>query len=111
MEYFEIFLPALNKKTEVLKSDFNLTVLNEHNFNLSVDRIDLYEYFVLIKGEHPSEHFKIKVYKTIANNKWYDESYSEDAEFNSPEFGIAEINQTVKRLIDEHESQLVKVPK
>ena len=105
MDGFEIHLALLNKRARVIKSPFYLTVINEHPFTVSVDRVALTEYFILIDGPDKSDQIKIKVYKTIVDGKWYDETYSDEAQFNSPEFGIPAINAELKKMIDIHESQ------
>ncbi|MBS1669670.1 MAG: hypothetical protein JST58_20040 [Bacteroidetes bacterium] len=109
MEIFEIQIGLLNKNAVVKKSPFFLTVINEQRFNVSVDRVPLIEYFVLIAGKDKTEDIKIKVYRNIADGKWYDENYSVDSQFNSPEFGIPSINSEVKKLIDSYENHLVKI--
>ncbi len=60
--------------------------------------------FFLI-GPIKGEQMKLKFYKTVSDGKWYDKSYSEEAELHSPEFGIPEINKEIKAVLDAHESQ------
>ena len=49
---------------------------------------------------------KLKFYKTVSDGKWYDKSYSEEAELNSPEFGIPEMNKELKAVLDAYECRL-----
>jgi len=48
---------------------------------------------------------KFKFYKTTSDAKWYDKAYSEEAELNSPEFGMPEMNKELKAVIDNFETQ------
>jgi hypothetical protein len=48
---------------------------------------------------------KLKFYKTVSEGKWYDKNYSEEAELNSPEFGIPEVNNEIKAVLDAHETK------
>jgi hypothetical protein len=40
----------------------------------------------------------------VEDGKWYDQNYSEEAIDNSPEFGIPDVNQEIKRAIDDYEA-------
>jgi hypothetical protein len=102
---FQIESAILNKKGEVLQTDFPLTILREGSFSISVDRIPLVEYFVFFNDVSKAEQVKIKVYKNIQDNKWYDRSYSEEAELHSPEFGIPGVIEEVKALIQLYDSE------
>ena len=48
---------------------------------------------------------KFKFYKTLSDGKWYDKAYSEEAELHSPEFGIPEMNNELKAVLDAFEVQ------
>ena len=50
-QVFDINLAILNKKAHVRKSAFYLTILKEGMFSVSVSRLPLIEYFVLIDHE------------------------------------------------------------
>jgi hypothetical protein len=102
---FEIDLAILNKKAQVRKSAYYLTIIREGLFSVSVDQLPLTQYFVFVDHAEKKEQIKIKVYKTTSDGKWYDKDYSEEAESNSPEFGIPEINREVKQAIDMYEYQ------
>jgi hypothetical protein len=104
-EVFEINLPLLNKKALVRKSPYYLTIIRESLSNVSVDRLPLMEYFVFIDHPHKADQIKAKLFKTVAEDKWYDNAYSEEAESNSPEFGIPEINKEIKKAIDSYEAE------
>ena len=51
---------------------------------------------------------KFKFYKTLSDGKWYDKVYSEEAELHSPEFGIPEMNNELKAVLDVHEAEHAK---
>jgi hypothetical protein len=104
-QLFDINLSLLNKKGHVKKSPFPLTIIREGMFTVSVDQLPLTEYFILIDHKDKKEQIKTKVYKTAAEGKWYDKNYSEEAESNSPEFGIPEIIAEIKQAIDMYEIQ------
>jgi hypothetical protein len=59
---------------------------------VSVDKLPLIEYYVF-DSPVKSEQLKLKFCKTVSDGKWYDKSYSEEAELHSPEFGIPEMNK------------------
>jgi len=103
-QHFELELALLNKKAEVTKSAFALTIIRENMFSVSVDRLPLVEYFVLINSQDKKDRIITKVYKTTSDGKWYDKNYSEEAESNSPEFGIPEIIHEIKKAINSRES-------
>jgi hypothetical protein len=102
-QHFELELTLLNKKAQVMKSSFALTIIRESMFSVSVDRLPLIEYFVLIDSPNKNERIITKVYKTTTDGRWYDKYYSEEAESNSPEFGIPEIIHEIKQAINTHE--------
>ncbi|HTQ27509.1 MAG TPA: hypothetical protein VMI35_05240 [Puia sp.] len=104
-EVFEINLPLLNKKALVRKGPYYLTIIRESMSNVSVDRLPLTEYFVFIDHPNKPDQIKAKLFKTVEDGKWYDNAYSEEAESNSPEFGIPEINKEIKKAIDAYEAQ------
>ena len=101
---FEIKVALLPESGKVKKSGYDLILLRKGAFSVSVDRLPLIEYFVFFDHPMKSEQIKVKVYKTPIEGKWYDKFYSEEAELNSPEFGIENINIQVKQAIDEYES-------
>ena len=104
-ELFQIHLPIINRNGQVKKSQFELTILREGSYSVSVDNLPLVEYFILFDHSLKDEQIKAKVYKSATDNKWYDEHYSEEAELYSPEFGIQEINKEIKKAIDSYESR------
>ena len=108
-EKFEMDLALINKKGLVKKSPFYLTVIREVLFTVSVEQVPLTEYYVLIAADDYKDQLKIKVYRA-SDGRWYDKTFSEEAESNSPEFGIPAINQQLKAAIDSYESvhQMVK---
>ena len=106
---FDIELAILGKKAKVFKSPYFLTVIRERLFSVSVDTIPLTEYFIVTSDEDKNEQVKIKIYKTVAEGKWYDKHFSEEAESNSPEFGIPSITSEAKRAVDEYETSEVSV--
>ena len=108
-EVFDITLPILNKKASVRKAPYYLTIIRESLSNVSVDRMPLTEYFVFIDSPNKHDQIKAKLFRTIADGRWYDNAYSEEAETNSPEFGIPEINKEMKKAIDQYEAQLAGV--
>jgi hypothetical protein len=105
-EVYQLDLALLNKKGQVKKAPYYLTVIRKGIFSVSVDQVPLTEYYVLFDHQDKSQQIKIKVYKT-PDGKWYDAAFSEEAELNSPEFGIPEINNAVKQAIDNHEAAAV----
>ncbi len=106
---FQIYSSLINRSGQVVKSVYNLTILREALFSVSVENLPLIEYFVFFDHPSKSEQIKAKVYKTVADGKWYDKYYSEEAELNSPEFGIPELNTEIKKMIDVFESLPVGV--
>ena len=100
---FNIHLTLLNKTALVKKAPYFLTIIREGFFSVSVDRLPLIEYFVLIDHDDRKQQIKSKVYKTVSDGRWYDAGYGEEAETNSPEFGIPEINQQIKVAIAHYE--------
>lgn len=106
---FQIYSALINRAGQVKKSTYNLTILRESLFSVSVDKLPLIEYFVFFDHPSKSEQIKAKVYKTASDGKWYDKYYSEEAELNSPEFGIPELNAEIKKAIDVFESMPVGV--
>jgi hypothetical protein len=106
-QIFDINLAILNKKAQVKKSTYSLTIIRENMFSVSVDHLPLVEYFIFVGHEDKKEQIKIKVYKTVNEDKWYDKNYSEEAESNSPEFGISGINREVKQAIDMYEAEQI----
>lgn|SRR5574338_518494 len=106
---FQIYSALVNRSGQVKKSTFNLTILRESLFSVSVEKLLLTEYFVVFDHPLKSQQIKAKVYKTVTDRKWYDKHYSEEAELNSPEFGIREVNDEIKKAIDIFESLAVSV--
>ena len=107
-EIFQINVSSIPKTAQVIKAPFDLTILRERLFSVSVDRLPLIEYYVFFNDPVKDQQIKLKVYKTL-EGKWYDKNYSEEAELHSPEFGIQEIGREVKKAIDAHESVHEKV--
>lgn len=101
---FQIHLPLINRNFQVRKSSFDLIILREALFSVTIDNLPLIEYFVFFDHSLKNEQIKAKVYKTVADRKWYDKNYSEEAALNSPEFCIPEINSEIKKAIDVYES-------
>ncbi len=101
---FEINVPLLPVAGQVKKSGYSLILLRTTLFSVSIDRLSLIEYFIFFDNPLKSEQIKVKVYKTISDGKWYDKHYSEEAELNTPEFGIENINVEIKKAIDAYES-------
>ena len=105
MQQFKINLPALNKSARVYSKPFHLTVLKEEGGQVRIENLELKEYYVMVDGYYTIDPTKHKVYRNIMTGQWYDKNFSEDAEFNSPEFGIPEINAQVKQAIDRYETE------
>jgi hypothetical protein len=101
---FQIEVPRLNKIGQVRKAPFDLSILREEFFAVSVERLPLIEYFVFFDDSVKAEQIKVKLYKTLAG-RWYDKNYSEEAEVYSPEFGLPEVNSEIKKAIDTYESE------
>jgi hypothetical protein len=104
---FQLYFPLVNRTATIRKSPYSLVILREGLYSVSVDKLPLVEYFVFFDSPLKSEQMKLKFYKTKADGKWYDKSFSEEAELNSPEFGIAGMNEELKASIDAYESDLV----
>jgi|SRR5580765_5601702 len=102
---FQLHFPLLNRVGKVRKSPYSLVILREGLYSVSVDKLPLVEYYVFFDSPLKSEQLKLKFYKTVSDGKWYDKSYSEEAELNSPEFGIPEMNNELKVLLDAYELQ------
>ena len=107
-EVFQIDVALFRKHGQVKKNPFDLTLLREGLFSVSVDSLPLTEYYVFFDHPLKSEQIKVKVYKTL-DGKWYDKNYSEEAELYSPEFGAPEIANEIKRAIDAYELQHEKI--
>jgi hypothetical protein len=107
-DMFQIDVAALDKTGHVRKTSYDLSILREGKFSVSVERLPLIEYFVFFDHPIKAEQIKVKVYKTL-EGRWYDKNYSEEAEVYSPEFGLAEINKEIKHAIDVYESRHAKV--
>src|SRR5580693_7647977 len=102
---FQLHFPLLNRVAKVRKSPYSLVILREGLYSVSVDKLPLIEYYVFFDSPIKGEQMKLKFYKTVSDGKWYDKSYSEEAELNSPEFGIPEINKELKVVLDAHDAQ------
>jgi hypothetical protein len=107
-EKFQIDIARLHKTGDVKRAPFYLSILREGLFSVSVERLPLIEYFVFFDHPVKAEQIKAKIYKTL-DGKWYDKNHSEEAEIYSPEFGIPEINNEIKKAIDVYESRREKV--
>ena len=105
---FPLYFPLVNRTATIRKSPYSLVILREGLYSVSVDKLPLVEYFVFFDSPLKSEQMKLKFYKTKSDGKWYDKSISEEAELNSPEFGIPGMNEELKALIDAYESDLVQ---
>jgi len=110
---FDIEIGLLNKKGTVKESSYFLTTITENSPLVTVDRLPLIEYFVEIgpASVNKNDQIKAKVYRTVSDGKWFDQSYSEDATFQTPEFGIPEINKEIKKAIDDYEFHSVSKTK
>jgi len=105
---FPLYFPLVNRTATIRKSPYSLVILREGLYSVSVDKLPLVEYFVFFNSPLKSEQMKLKFYKTKSDGKWYDKSISEEAELNSPEFGIPGMNEELKASIDAYESDLVQ---
>jgi hypothetical protein len=101
---FQLHFPLVNRTAKIRKSPYSLVILREGLYTVSVDKLPLVEYFVFFDSPVKSEQMKLKFYKTLSDGKWYDKSYSEEAELNSPEFGIPEMNIGLKAVLDSYEA-------
>jgi|SRR5664279_6094395 hypothetical protein len=102
---FQLQFPIVNRIAKIRKSPYSLVILREGLYSVSVDRLPLVEYYIFFDSPAKGDQMKLKFYKTVSDGKWYDQSYSEEAELNSPEFGIPEMNKEIKAVLDAHESQ------
>jgi hypothetical protein len=102
---FQLHFPLLNRVAKIRKSPYSLVILREGLYSVSVDKLPLVEYFVFFDSPLKADQLKLKFYKTVSDGKWYDKSYSEEAELNSPEFGIPEMNKELKSVLDAYEAQ------
>ena len=102
---FQLHFPMVNRVAKIRKSPYSLVILREGLYSVSVDKLPLIEYYVFFDGPTKGEQMKLKFYKTVSDGKWYDKSYSEEAELNSPEFGIPEMNNELKAVIDANDKQ------
>ncbi len=103
---FQLHFPIVNRVAKIRKSSYSLVILREGLYSVSVDKLPLIEYYVFFDSPLKSDQMKLKFYKTVSDGKWYDKNYSEEAELNSPEFGIPEINNEIKTVLDAHETSL-----
>ena len=101
---FQLHFPLLNRVGKIRKSPYSLVILREGLYSVSVDKLPLVEYFVFFDSPVKGDQLKLKFYKTVSDGKWYDKSYSEEAELNSPEFGIPEMNKELKAVLDAYEA-------
>ena len=108
VQEFQLHFPLLNREAQIKKSAYSLVILREGLYSVSVDKLPLVEYFVFFNNPVKSEQLKFKFYKTN-EGKWYDKSYSEEAELNSPEFGMPQINTELKAVIDVYEADHAKL--
>jgi hypothetical protein len=105
---FQLHFPLLNRVAKVRKSPYSLVILREGLYSVSVDKLPLVEYYVFFDSPIKGEQLKLKLYKTVSDGKWYDKSYSEEAELNSPEFGIPEMNNELKAGLDAYDAAHAK---
>jgi hypothetical protein len=105
---FQLQFPLVNRVAQIRKSPYSLVILREGLYSVSVDRLPLVEYFVFFDSPEKGEQLKFKFYKTLSDDKWYDKSYSEEAELNSPEFGIPEMNAELKTVLDTYEAKHIQ---
>ena len=102
---FQLHFPLINRVAKIRKSPYSLVILREGLYSVSVDKLPLVEYYVFFDSPVKGEHLKFKFYKTLSDGKWYDKLYSEEAELNSPEFGIPEMNAELKVILDAYEAE------
>ena len=105
---FNLHFPLLNRQAKITKSPYSLVILREGLYSVSVDRLSLIEYYVYFDSPQKADQIKLKFYKTASDGKWYDKSYSEEAELKSPEFGIPGMNVELKALLDAYEAEHAK---
>jgi len=102
---YQLHFPIVIRIAKVRTSPYSLVILREGLYSVSVDKLPLVEYYVFFDSPMKGEQLKLKFYKTVSDGKWYDKTYSEEAELNSPEFGIPEINKELKAVLDAHDAQ------
>ena len=102
---FQLHFPMVNRVAKVRMSPYSLVILREGLYSVSVDKLPLVEYYIFFDSPLKGEQMKLKFYKTVSDGKWYDKTYSEEAELNSPEFGIPEMNKELKAVLDAHDAQ------
>lgn len=107
-EEFQLHFPLVNRVAQVRKSPYSLVILREGLYSVSVDKLPLVEYFVFFDSPVKGEQLKLKFYKTLSDGRWYDKFYSEEAELNSPEFGIPEMNRELKAVLDAYDATHVQ---
>jgi len=103
---FQLHFPLVNRVAQIRKSPYSLVILREGLYSVSVDKLPLIEYFVFFDSPVKGEQMKFKFYKTLSDGKWYDKAYSEEAELHSPEFGIPEMNNELKAVLEAHDAKL-----
>ncbi len=103
---FTIHSVILNRTASIRKSDYFLSTLKEGLYSVSVERVPLIQYYAFFDSAVKAEQIKIKIYKAVSDGKWYDAAYSEDAQTNSPEFGIPAVNAELKKMVDFFEESL-----
>jgi hypothetical protein len=102
---FQLHFPLVNKVAKIRKSPYSLVILREGLYSVSVDKLPLVEYYVFFDSPVKGDQLKFKFYKTVTDGKWYDKTYSEEAELKSPEFGIPEMNAELKAVLDVYDAQ------
>jgi hypothetical protein len=102
---FQLNFPLVNRIGQIRKSPYSLVILREGEYSVSVDRLPLMEYYVFFDSPAKGDQMKFKFYKTLNDSKWYDKAYSEEAELHSPEFGIPEMNNELKAVLDAYEAK------
>ena len=105
---FQLHFPIVNRVAKVRKSPYSLVILREGLYTVSVDKLPLVEYYIFFDSPVKGEQLKLKFYKTASDGKWYDKFYSEEAELNSPEFGIPEMNRELKSVLDTYDAQMAQ---
>ena len=108
-ETYQMHFALLNRAGEVRKSPYSLVILREGLYSVSVDKVPLVEYYIYFDSPFKADQIKLKFYKTVSEGKWYDKTYSEEAELHSPEFGIPEMNAGLKAAVDAYESTHAQV--
>lgn len=105
---FQLHFPLVNRVAQIRKSPHSLVILREGLYFVTVDKLPLVEYYVFFDSPVKGEQMKFKFYKTTSDGRWYDKAYSEEAELNSPEFGIPQMNKELKAVLDVYETQHAK---